>query len=205
MPQFDEGLINGDAWGATQVDAMELAISDRGLETATTSQRLAITGARLFNGKHVFDTTLGEMVYYSTVDSTWHGTRCHAFTATGLSTSSAANTDITLYTGTLPTYGVAGQWQVRYMVQLTSAGGAAAGLTVIQLILGGLGVGIASSVIVVNPNPYTMNVIGAYNVAAGGGTVSIQATRNTAFPSDTTISTDADFRYHRIDAEWIPA
>jgi hypothetical protein len=65
MPDFDLGLSNGDNWGATQIDAMELAISLRGITSFTTAQRTALTGADLVAGRVVYDSTIGGLFRYS--------------------------------------------------------------------------------------------------------------------------------------------
>lgn len=205
MPAFDLGEINGDPWGASQLDAVELGITDRGLEIATTSQRNTIAGARLFDGKLVYDTTLHELVHYQTGDTTWHGVRPHAFYASPGATSSASNSAVTLYTGTLPTYGVGGSWQVRYMTMLTGTGGTnVSGITEIIMSLGGSEVARYRFATNALQGGYSATMTGAVIVASGGSTVAVSITRVTASPADTTVATPNDFRYNRVDAEWIP-
>lgn len=204
MPAFDLGEINGDPWGASQLDAVELGITDRGLEIATTSQRNTIAGARLFDGKLVYDTTLHELVHYKTGDTLWHGVRTHAFWQGGSNTADFTdNSAHTANSGTLPDYGVAGMWLVTAQLYvIRNPGGTTGGYVYVDLTMGGSNV---SEVRVANvdPNGYNATMIGKLNQAAGATTSFVVAWTQQS-PANLPLHATNDFRYNQLSAMFVP-
>lgn len=204
MPVFDEGLINGDTWGATQIDAMEMAISDRGIEVATTSQRNTIAGARLFDGKTVYDTTLHELVHYKTGDTLWHGVRSHQFWQGGGNTTDFTdNSAHTANSGTLPDYGVNGVWLVTAQLYVIRGSGGTQGAGVyVDLTLGGTNV----SEIRVEPGAtfgYNATLIGKVHQNAGATTAFVVAWTQQS-PGNLPLHSTNDGRFNQLSAIFVP-